>query len=162
MVLLVDMDLDMVCFYCLDGVFLFNGFGDLVVVIYGIVLVKLLLEEFDLFLFGICLGYQIFGLVLGGEMFKLFYGYCGLNYFCGIIGWVEIISQNYGFVFFVDFLDLDVIDVIYFNLNDCIVVVIVYCQKLVFGVQYYLEVSLGFYDVDYYFVCFVMLMVDCY
>ncbi len=96
-VLPADTDLDTVSSHRPDGVFLSNGPGDPAAVTHGIALAKLLLEESDLPLFGICLGHQILGLALGGETFKLSYGHRVLNHRCGNSGQVEINSQNHGF-----------------------------------------------------------------
>ena len=143
-----------------DGVFLSNGPGDPAAVTRGIALAKLLLEESDLPLFGICLGHQILGLALGGETFKLSYGHRGLNHPCGTTGQVEITSQNHGFALSADSLDSDVIDVTHFNLNDRTVAAIAHRQKPVFGVQYHPEASPGPHDADHHFARFVKLMAD--
>jgi len=159
-VLPADTDLETVRSHRPDGVFLSNGPGDPAAVTRGIALAKLLLEESDLPLFGICLGHQILGLALGGETFKLSYGHRGLNHPCGTTGQVEITSQNHGFALSADSLDSDVIDVTHFNLNDRTVAAIAHCQKPVFGVQYHPEASPGPHDADHHFARFVTLMAD--
>ena len=159
-VLPADTDLETVRSHRPDGVFLSNGPGDPAAVTRGIALVKLLLEESDLPLFGICLGHQILGLALGGETFKLSYGHRGLNHPCGTTGQVEITSQNHGFALSADSLDSDVIDVTHFNLNDRTVAAIAHRQKPVFGVQYHPEASPGPHDADHHFARFVTLMAD--
>ena len=159
-VLPADTDLETVRSHRPDGVFLSNGPGDPAAVTRGIALAKLLLEESDLPLFGICLGHQILGLALGGETFKLSYGHRGLNHPCGTTGQVEITSQNHGFALSADSLDSDVIDVTHFNLNDRTVGAIAHRQKPVFGVQYHPEASPGPHDADHHFARFVTLMAD--
>ena len=159
-VLPADTDLETVRSHRPDGVFLSNGPGDPAAVTRGIALAKLLLEESDLPLFGICLGHQILGLALGGETFKLSYGHRGLNHPCGTTGQVEITSQNHGFALSADSLDSDVIDVTHFNLNDRTVAAIAHRQKPVFGVQYHPEASPGPHDADHHFARFVTLMAD--
>ena len=159
-VLPADTDLETVRSHRPDGVFLSNGPGDPAAVTRGIALAKLLLEESDLPLFGICLGHQILGLALGGETFKLPYGHRGLNHPCGTTGQVEITSQNHGFALSADSLDSDVIDVTHFNLNDRTVAAIAHRQKPVFGVQYHPEASPGPHDADHHFARFVTLMAD--
>ena len=159
-VLPADTDLETVRSHRPDGVFLSNGPGDPAAVTQGIALAKLLLEESDLPLFGICLGHQILGLALGGETFKLPYGHRGLNHPCGTTGQVEITSQNHGFALSADSLDSDVIDVTHFNLNDRTVAAIAHRQKPVFGVQYHPEASPGPHDADHHFARFVTLMAD--
>ena len=159
-VLPADTDLTTVRSHRPDGVFLSNGPGDPAAVTQGIALAKLLLEESDLPLFGICLGHQILGLALGGETFKLSYGHRGLNHPCGTTGQVEITSQNHGFALSADSLNSDVIDVTHFNLNDRTVAAIAHRQKPVFGVQYHPEASPGPHDADHHFARFVTLMAD--
>lgn len=159
-VLPADTDLETVRSHRPDGVFLSNGPGDPAAVTRGIALAKLLLEESDLPLFGICLGHQILGLALGGETFKLSYGHRGLNHPCGTTGQVEITSQNHGFALSAVSLDSDVIDVTHFNLNDRTVAAIAHRQKPVFGVQYHPEASPGPHDADHHFARFVTLMAD--
>ena len=159
-VLPADTDLATVRSHRPDGVFLSNGPGDPAAVTQGIALAKMLLEESDLPLFGICLGHQILGLALGGETFKLPYGHRGLNHPCGTTGQVEITSQNHGFALSADSLDLDVIEVTHFNLNDRTVAAIAHRQKPVFGVQYHPEASPGPHDADHHFARFVTLMAD--
>ena len=159
-VLPADTDLETVRSHRPDGVFLSNGPGDPAAVTRGIALAKLLLEESDLPLFGICLGHQILGLALGGETFKLSYGHRGLNHPCGTTGQVEITSQNHGFALSADSLDSEVIDVTHFNLNDRTVAAIAHRQKPVFGVQYHPEASPGPHDADHHFARFVTLMAD--
>ena len=159
-VLPADTDLTTVLSHRPDGVFLSNGPGDPAAVTQGIALAKLLLEESDLPLFGICLGHQILGLALGGETFKLSYGHRGLNHPCGTTGQVEITSQNHGFALSADSLDSEVIDVTHFNLNDRTVAAIAHRQKPVFGVQYHPEASPGPHDADHHFARFVTLMAD--
>ena len=159
-VLPADTDLAMVRSHRPDGVFLSNGPGDPAAVTQGIALTKMLLAESDLPLFGICMGHQILGLALGGETFKLSYGHRGLNHPCGTTGQVEITSQNHGFALSADSLDLNVIEVTHFNLNDRTVAAIAHRQKPVFGVQYHPEASPGPHDADHHFARFVTLMAD--
>ena len=159
-VLPADTDLATVRSHRPDGVFLSNGPGDPAAVTQGIALAKMLLAESDLPLFGICLGHQILGLALGGETFKLSYGHRGLNHPCGTTGQVEITSQNHGFALSADSLDINVIEVTHFNLNDRTVAAIAHRQKPVFGVQYHPEASPGPHDADHHFARFVTLMAD--
>ena len=159
-VLPADTDLATVRSHRPDGVFLSNGPGDPAAVSHGIALVKTLLEEADLPLFGICLGHQILGLALGGKTFKLSYGHRGLNHPCGTTGQVEITSQNHGFALSAESLDADAIDVTHFNLNDRTVAAIAHRHKPVFGVQYHPEASPGPHDADHHFARFVTLMAD--
>lgn len=82
-----------------DGIFLFNGFGDLEFCDYVIKVIQECLE-IEILIFGICFGYQLLVLVSGVKMVKMKFGYYGVNYLVKNmdIGMVMIISQNYGFV----------------------------------------------------------------
>lgn len=105
--------------YDFEGVFLLNGFGDLVVIGVYVVLMICELLNCDLLIFGICFGYQMLVLVLGVKIVKMGYGYYGVNYLvCDVeIGKVEIILMNYGFVVDVQILFEGVIE-IYVSLFD--------------------------------------------
>lgn len=143
-----------------DGVFLFNGLGDLELCDYVIEVIKVFLDK-KVLVFGICFGYQLLVLVFGVKIIKMGYGYYGVNYLVQDLddGWVMIILQNYGFV--VDeVLLLVILCVIYWLLFDGINQGIVCIDVLVFLFQGYFEVLLGLYDVVLLFDCFVILMVQ--
>ncbi|WP_254967001.1 glutamine-hydrolyzing carbamoyl-phosphate synthase small subunit [Cyanobium sp. CH-040] len=141
-----------------EGVFLSNGPGDPAAVSGGIALVKGLLEQPDLPLFGICMGHQILGLALGGRSFKLAYGHRGLNHPCGSPGQVEITSQNHGFAIEADSLPAERVRITHHNLNDHTVAALELLHQPVFGVQYHPEASPGPHDADHHFARFVALM----
>jgi carbamoyl-phosphate synthase small subunit len=143
-----------------EGVFLSNGPGDPAAVSGGIALVKGLLLQFDLPLFGICMGHQILGLALGGRSFKLPYGHRGLNHPCGSPGQVEITSQNHGFAIEADSLPADRVRITHHNLNDHTVAALELKDQPVFGVQYHPEASPGPHDADHHFARFVALMAE--
>lgn len=92
-IFLAKMFFEKICEWGLDGYFMFNGFGDFVLMDYVVQNVKVILEE-DKLLFGICLGYQILVLVVDILIYKMYYGYCGINYLVKnlVIGKCEIIS----------------------------------------------------------------------
>lgn len=142
----------------LDGVFLFNGLGDLELCDYVIDVIKIFIDV-KILIFGICLGYQLLGLVLGVQIMKMGYGYYGVNYLVQDLdsGWVMIILQNYGFVID-EVILLLILCVIYCLLFDGINQGVVCIDVLVFLFQGYLEVFLGLYDVGLLFDCFVVLM----
>ncbi len=143
-----------------EGVFLSNGPGDPSTVGGGKKLVKRLISETDLPVFGICLGHQILGLALGGRTFKLRYGHRGLNHPCGTSGQIEITSQNHGFALDADSLLDTNVDVTHLNLNDRTVAAISLRNRPVFGVQYHPEASPGPHDADHHFSRFVGLMAE--
>ncbi len=141
-----------------EGVFLSNGPGDPAAVSEGIALARLLLNQPDLPLFGICLGHQILGLALGGQTFKLEYGHRGLNHPCGRTGQVEITSQNHGFALSADSLPAERVRITHLNLNDRTVAALSLVDQPAFGVQYHPEASPGPHDSDHHFARFVSLM----
>ena len=141
-----------------EGVFLSNGPGDPAAVAAGIDLVKDLLTQRNLPLFGICMGHQILGLALGGRSFKLGYGHRGLNHPCGFPGHVEITSQNHGFAIDADSLPAQRVEVTHLNLNDRTVAALAVRDQPVFGVQYHPEASPGPHDADHHFGRFAALM----
>ncbi len=157
-VLPADSSLEAVLSHSPEGVFLSNGPGDPAAVSHGIELVKGLLGQRDLPLFGICMGHQILGLALGGRSFKLPYGHRGLNHPCGSPGHVEITSQNHGFAVEADSLDAERVRITHHNLNDHTVAGLELRQQPVFGVQYHPEASPGPHDADHHFGRFAALM----
>ena len=150
--------LDQILAHHPEGVFLSNGPGDPAAVVQGIELVKSLLAQVDLPLFGICMGHQILGLALGGSTFKLGYGHSGLNHPCGSPGEVEITSQNHGFALDADSLPADRVEVTHLNLNDRTVAALAVRDQPIFGVQYHPEASPGPHDADHHFQRFASLM----
>lgn len=74
------------------------------------------------------MGYQIFVLVNGVDIYKLCFGYCGFNYFvCELlIGWIDFISQNYGYVVDLELVFGIELEVIYIEINDEIVMGVCY------------------------------------
>jgi carbamoyl-phosphate synthase small subunit len=159
-VLPADSSLEAVLSHSPEGVFLSNGPGDPAAVSSGIALVKDLLTQVDLPLFGICMGHQILGLALGGRSFKLPYGHRGLNHPCGSPGQVEITSQNHGFALDADSLPADRVRITHHNLNDHTVAALQLLHQPVFGVQYHPEASPGPHDADHHFARFAALMAD--
>jgi carbamoyl-phosphate synthase small subunit len=157
-VLPADSSLEAVLSHSPEGVFLSNGPGDPAAVSSGIALVKDLLNQSDLPLFGICMGHQILGLALGGRSFKLPYGHRGLNHPCGSPGQVEITSQNHGFAIAADSLPTDRVRITHRNLNDHTVAALELLHQPVFGVQYHPEASPGPHDADHHFARFAALM----
>lgn len=83
-----------------DGIFLSNGPGDPAATgAYAVPMIKTLLDETDLPMFGICLGHQMLALALGGRTIKMNHGHHGANHPVKDMetGKVEITSMNHGF-----------------------------------------------------------------
>lgn len=142
----------------LDGIFFFNGSGDLVLCDYVIIVIQKFFE-IDILVFGICFGYQLLVLVSGVKIVKMKFGYYGGNYLVKDVekNVVMIIVQNYGFV--VDEVILFVnLCVMYKFLFDGMLQGIYCIDKLVFSFQGYFEVSFGLYDVVLLFDYFIELI----
>ncbi|SMC71927.1 glutamine-hydrolyzing carbamoyl-phosphate synthase small subunit [Primorskyibacter flagellatus] len=83
-----------------DGVFLSNGPGDPAATgEYAVPMIKSLLEQTDLPIFGICLGHQMLALALGAQTVKMNHGHHGANHPVKdyTTDKVEITSMNHGF-----------------------------------------------------------------
>ena len=82
-----------------DGIFLANGPGDPAACDYAIKTIKILLEEHNIPIFGICLGHQLLALASGAKTVKMPHGHHGANHPVQDLktGVVMITSQNHGF-----------------------------------------------------------------
>ncbi len=83
-----------------DGVFLSNGPGDPAATgEYAVPMIRALLAQPDLPIFGICLGHQMLALALGAKTVKMNHGHHGANHPVKDLetGKVEITSMNHGF-----------------------------------------------------------------
>ncbi|AVO39020.1 glutamine-hydrolyzing carbamoyl-phosphate synthase small subunit [Pukyongiella litopenaei] len=83
-----------------DGVFLSNGPGDPAATgEYAVPMIREILDDTDLPMFGICLGHQMLALALGAQTVKMNHGHHGANHPVKDIdtGKVEITSMNHGF-----------------------------------------------------------------
>ncbi len=83
-----------------DGVFLSNGPGDPAATgTYAVPMIRAVLDQTDLPVFGICLGHQMLALALGAKTVKMNHGHHGANHPVKDLetGKVEITSMNHGF-----------------------------------------------------------------
>jgi len=149
-----------------DGVFLSNGPGDPAATgEYAVPMIKSILSDTDLPVFGICLGHQMLALALGGKTVKMNHGHHGANHPVKekSTGKVEITSMNHGFA--VD-APLDVVsdtpfgrvEVSHVCLNDNVVEGLRALDARAFSVQYHPEAAAGPHDAARLFDAFVNLM----
>ena len=141
-----------------DGIFLSNGPGDPSAVDYGINTIKNLLQ-FNIPIFGICLGHQLLCLALGAKTYKLKFGHRGCNHPVKnlLTKTIEITSQNHGFS--VDLENLpNNISVTHISLNDKTIEGIKCNDYPAFSVQYHPEASPGPHDSRYLFKNFIKMI----
>ncbi|HHC28963.1 MAG TPA: carbamoyl-phosphate synthase small subunit [Rhodobacterales bacterium] len=134
-----------------DGVFLSNGPGDPAATgAYAVPMIKDLLEDESLPIFGICLGHQMLALALGAETVKMNHGHHGANHPVKDhdTGKVEITSMNHGFTVDSQTLPEGVREthVSLFDGSNCGIALE---GRPVFSVQYHTEASPGTMD-SYY------------
>ncbi|APZ51607.1 glutamine-hydrolyzing carbamoyl-phosphate synthase small subunit [Salipiger abyssi] len=143
-----------------DGVFLSNGPGDPAATgEYAVPMIKGLLDDTDLPIFGICLGHQMLALALGGKTVKMNHGHHGANHPVKEIetGKVEITSMNHGFAVDGQSLPAGVMEthVSLFDGSNCGIRM---ADRPVFSVQHHPEASPGPQDSFYLFERFVQSM----
>ncbi|MFP4473207.1 MAG: glutamine-hydrolyzing carbamoyl-phosphate synthase small subunit [Candidatus Omnitrophota bacterium] len=141
-----------------DGILLSNGPGDPSAVPYVVEMVqKIMFEQPDLPMMGICLGHQILALALGGRTYKLKFGHRGGNQPVKDLktGRVAITSQNHGFCVDMSSLNDQEVEVTHVNLNDQTVEGIKHRQHPLFSVQYHPEAAPGPFDAKYLFRNFI-------
>jgi carbamoyl-phosphate synthase small subunit len=143
-----------------DGVFLSNGPGDPAATgAYAVPMIKGLLADESLPIFGICLGHQMLALALGAETVKMNHGHHGANHPVQDkeTGKVEITSMNHGFTVDSQTLPEGVREthVSLFDGSNCGIAV---DGRPVFSVQYHPEASPGPMDSYYLFERFATAM----
>ncbi|MGR3375073.1 glutamine-hydrolyzing carbamoyl-phosphate synthase small subunit [Salipiger abyssi] len=143
-----------------DGIFLSNGPGDPAATgKYAVPMIKGLLDDTDLPIFGICLGHQMLALALGGKTVKMNHGHHGANHPVKEIetGKVEITSMNHGFAVDGQSLPSGVMEthVSLFDGSNCGIRM---ADRPVFSVQHHPEASPGPQDSFYLFERFVQSM----
>ena len=139
------------------GVFLSNGPGDPAATgEYAVQMIKRVVDETDLPVFGICLGHQMLALALGGETVKMNHGHHGMNHPVKDLdtGKVEITCMNHGFAVDGDSLPDAVVQthVSLFDGTNCGLRV---KERPIFSVQQHPEASPGPQDSFYLFERFL-------
>lgn len=140
-----------------DGVFLSNGPGDPAATgTYAVPMIKDVLTQSKIPVFGICLGHQMLALALGAQTVKMNHGHHGANHPVKDLetGKVEITSMNHGFTVDSQTLPEGVLEthVSLFDGSNCGIRM---ADRPVFSVQYHPEASPGPMDSYYLFERFV-------
>ncbi len=143
-----------------DGIFLSNGPGDPAATgLYAVPMIRRLLEEKKIPIFGICLGHQMLALALGAKTIKMHHGHHGANHPVKDkeTGKVEITSMNHGFCVDSQTLPKGVLEthISLFDGSNCGIRLE---GRPVFSVQYHPEASPGPQDSNYLFEKFSDLM----
>ncbi len=137
----------------IDGLFLSNGPGDPAATgQYAVPLIRDVIKQSDLPVFGICLGHQMLALALGGRTIKMQHGHHGANHPVKDLrtGKVEITSMNHGFMVDRDSLPQDVEET-HISLFDGTNCGLQMRKRPVFSVQFHPEASPGPQDSFYLF-----------
>lgn len=143
-----------------DGVFLSNGPGDPAATgEYAVPMIRDILDQTDLPVFGICLGHQMLALALGARTIKMNHGHHGANHPVKDLetGKVEITSMNHGFAVDTQTLPDGVIEThtSLFDGSNCGIRIE---GRPVYSVQYHPEASPGPQDSYYLFERFARAM----
>jgi len=136
-----------------DGVFLSNGPGDPAATgEYAVPMIKEILNDTDIPIFGICLGHQMLALALGAKTIKMNHGHHGANHPVKDhdTGKVEITSMNHGFAVDAQTLPEGVIET-HTSLFDGSNCGIRMSDRPVYSVQHHPEASPGPQDSFYLF-----------
>ncbi len=146
-----------------DGLFLSNGPGDPEGVPYAFEAIRKVMEnQPDLPIFGICLGHQLMGLALGAKTIKLPFGHHGANHPVMDLATreVAITSQNHNFAVPLEFFEIkdSKVEMTHVNLNDKTCEGMRHLERPWFSVQYHPEASPGPHDPVYLFDRFATMM----
>ena len=145
-----------------DGVFLSNGPGDPAATgTYAVPMIREILDQTDLPVFGICLGHQMLALALGAQTIKMNHGHHGANHPVKDheTGKVEITSMNHGFAVDAQSLPDGVVET-HTSLFDGSNCGIRMEGRPVYSVQHHPEASPGPQDSFYLFERFTAAMAD--
>jgi carbamoyl-phosphate synthase small subunit len=145
-----------------DGVFLSNGPGDPAATgSYAVPMIKGVLDQTDLPVFGICLGHQMLALALGAQTIKMNHGHHGANHPVKDhdTGKVEITSMNHGFAVDAQTLPVGIIET-HTSLFDGSNCGIRMEGRPVYSVQHHPEASPGPQDSFYLFERFAAAMAE--
>ncbi len=145
-----------------DGVFLSNGPGDPAATgAYAVPMIRQVLDDTDLPVFGICLGHQMLALALGAQTIKMNHGHHGANHPVKDhdTGKVEITSMNHGFAVDAQTLPEGVVET-HTSLFDGSNCGIRMDGRPVWSVQHHPEASPGPQDSYYLFERFAKAMAD--
>ena len=145
-----------------DGVFLSNGPGDPAATgVYAVPMIREILDQTDLPVFGICLGHQMLALALGARTVKMNHGHHGANHPVKDMdtGKVEITSMNHGFAVDAQTLPVGVVEThrSLFDGSNCGIRM---TDRPVYSVQHHPEASPGPQDSFYLFERFAAAMDD--
>lgn len=143
-----------------QGIFLSNGPGDPAATgAYAVPMIRHILDNTNLPIFGICLGHQMLALALGAKTIKMNHGHHGANHPVKDqeTGKVEITSMNHGFAVDSQTLPDGVLEthVSLFDGSNCGIRM---ADRPVFSVQHHPEASPGPQDSYYLFERFVEAM----
>ena len=143
-----------------DGVFLSNGPGDPAATgEYAVPMIRSVLDQTALPVFGICLGHQMLALALGARTIKMSHGHHGANHPVKDLetGKVEITSMNHGFAVDAQTLPEGVLEthVSLFDGSNCGIRI---ADRPVWSVQHHPEASPGPQDSYYLFERFAAAM----
>ncbi|MEM6825415.1 MAG: glutamine-hydrolyzing carbamoyl-phosphate synthase small subunit, partial [Pseudomonadota bacterium] len=145
-----------------NGLFLSNGPGDPAATgDYAVPMIREVLDQTEIPVFGICLGHQMLALALGAQTVKMNHGHHGANHPVKDLetGKVEITSMNHGFTVDSQTLPGRVVEthVSLFDGSNCGIRL---ADRPVFSVQYHPEASPGPQDSYYLFERFVAAMAE--
>lgn len=143
-----------------DGVFLSNGPGDPAATgVYAVPMIRRILDQAEIPVFGICLGHQMLALALGARTIKMNHGHHGANHPVKDLetGKVEITSMNHGFAVDAQTLPTGVVEThrSLFDGSNCGIRLE---NRPVWSVQYHPEASPGPQDSFYLFERFAAAM----
>ena len=139
-----------------DGVFISNGPGDPSNCMILVNRLKELMENYNIPIFGICLGHQILALAAGCSSYKMKFGNRGHNIPCQLVGTQKcyITTQNHGYA--INNEDLpEEWNELFVNANDGSNEGIYHKSKPYFSVQFHPEANGGPRDTSYLFDIFL-------